>query len=82
MKTKSIASLWRTLPVIHNKRGFFGEMVGWFIRVVIYDIIVSTIVEVFGVSRFTAIFIFLGGLIVVSFIGYVIKQKTSRGVDE
>ena len=78
MNTKNI---WN-LPIIFSRRGFFGEMIGWFIRVVIYDICVTTIQEVFGVSRFSAIFIFLGILLVVSFVGYVMKQKMSRGVDE
>jgi hypothetical protein len=70
------------VPSLNSRRGFFGEMIGWFIRVVIYDICVTTIQEVFGVSRFTAIFIFLGILLVISFGGYVFKQKMSRGVDE
>ena len=79
----NLTKLWTSLPVIHNRKGgFFGEMIGWFIRVVIYDICVTTIQEVFGVSRFVAIFIFLGILLVIGFAGYVIKQKSSRGVDE
>jgi hypothetical protein len=57
-------------------------MIGWFIRVVIYDICVTTIQEVTGLSRLPSIFIFLGILLLIGFVGYVLKQKTSRGVDD
>jgi uncharacterized membrane protein len=68
--------------VLYRRGGFFGNIIGWFIRVVIYDICVSTIEEVFGVSRLIAIFIFLGILLLISAGGYVFKQKISKGVDE
>jgi hypothetical protein len=70
-----------SLPRLNAKRGFMGEMVGWFIRIVIYDICVTTIQEVFGVSRFAAIFIFLGILLLIAFGGYVFKQKMAKPVD-
>ena len=72
---------WLFFPELQARRGFFGEMIGWFIRVVIYDICVTTIQEVFGVSRFVAIFIFLGILLVIGFASYAVKQKTSKSVD-
>lgn len=65
-----------------RKGGIFGDIIGWFIRVVIYDICVTTIQEVTGLSRLASIFIFLGILLLISFAGYVLKQKTSRGVDD
>jgi hypothetical protein len=79
-----ILTTWlQGLSLIQNRKGgFFSEMIGWFIRVVIYDICVTTIQEVFGVSRFVAIFIFLGVLLVIGLGGYIFKQKTSKGVDE
>lgn len=79
----SIVAAVTGVPVFYaRKGGFFGELIGWFIRVVIYDICVSTIQEVLGVSRLVAIFIFLGILLAVAFGGYVMKQKMSRNVDE
>ena len=70
-------------PIAYSRKGgIFGDLIGWFIRVVIYDICVSTIQEVTGLSRLASIFIFLGILLLIGFAGYVIKQKSSRGVDE
>jgi hypothetical protein len=62
--------------------GFFRDMIGWMIRVVIYDICITTIQEVTGVSRIVALFIFLGLMGAVAFIGYLLKQRLSPGVDE
>lgn len=62
--------------------GFAGEMFRWFFRILIYDIVVTSIAEVLGVSRLVALFIFLGGMIVVGIIGYVLKQRMSPGVDD
>lgn len=81
MKVKMQDLSWLFFPELQARKGFFGEMIGWFIRVVIYDICVTTIQEVLGVSRFVAIFIFLGILLVIGFGGYVIKQKSSKAVD-
>lgn len=65
-----------------NRRGGgFGDIVGWLIRVVIYDICVTLISEVLGVSRLVALFIFLGLLAAVSFGGYLLKQRMSPSVD-
>ena len=62
--------------------GFFSGIISWFIRVVIYDICISTIQSVLGVSRFTALRIFLGILLDLSAAAYVIRQNASRGVDD
>jgi cell division protein FtsX len=62
--------------------GFLGGIVSWFIRVVIYDICVSTIQEVTGVSRMVALFIFLGIMLVIGFIGYMIKQRSGASLDD
>jgi hypothetical protein len=62
--------------------GFFSGIISWFIRVVIYDICITTIQNVLGVSRFTALMIFLGILLALSAAAYVIRQKASRGVDD
>ncbi|MGL4512510.1 MAG: hypothetical protein ACRCT8_05415 [Lacipirellulaceae bacterium] len=71
------------LSVPHARRGgFIGDMVGWFIRIVIYDICVTGISDLLGVSRMVALFIFLGLLIAISVGGYLLKQKYSPGADE
>lgn len=76
-------NLFFTPPLPQSRKGgIFGELIGWFIRVVIYDICVTTIQEFTGFSRLVSICIFLGILLVIGFVGYVFKQKTSRGVDE
>lgn len=59
-----------------------GDIVGWFIRVVIYDIIVTSISDILGVPRIVALFIFLGILLAISAVGYVMKQRTSPGADD
>ena len=65
-----------------NRRGGgLVSIVGWLIRVVIYDICVTTISEVLGVSRLVALFIFLGILGAISFVGYLMKQRMSPSVD-
>jgi hypothetical protein len=61
--------------------GGFGGLISFFIRVVIYDICITGISDVLGVPRMVALFIFLGILVGISFIGYLIKQKVSPGVD-
>jgi hypothetical protein len=62
--------------------GALGGIVQWFIRVLIYDIIVTSIAEFLGVSRLVALFIFLGGLMLVGAVGYFMKQRMSPGVDD
>jgi hypothetical protein len=63
-------------------RGGIGSIVGWFIRIVIYDICITGIAEVFGVSRLVALFIFLGILAVIAFGGYMLKQRVAPGVED
>lgn len=67
---------------IFARRGGLGQIVGWFIRVVIYDICITSISEIFGVPRLVALFIFLGILAAISFGGYLMKQKMSPGVED
>ena len=62
--------------------GFIGNMIGWFIRVVIYDICISTIQEVLGVSRFVALLIFLGILAAIAVGGYFLKQRVAPGIED
>lgn len=59
-----------------------GSLIGWFIRIVIYDICITTIQEVLGVSRFVALFIFLGILGAFAIGGYFLKQRIAPGVDD
>lgn len=61
--------------------GGFGGIVRWFIMVVIYDIIVTTIADVLGVPRIVALFIFLGILLVISIVGYFMRKKMSSQAD-
>ena len=68
------------LPVL-AARGGFGGIVRWFIQIVIYDICVTTISEVLGVSRLVAFFIFLGILLLISFVGYMMRKKMSSSAD-
>ncbi|MGV3483010.1 MAG: hypothetical protein ACO1RT_01190 [Planctomycetaceae bacterium] len=68
-------------PSMLLARGGLGEIFRWFFRILIYDIIVTSIAEVLGVSRLVALFIFLGGMLVVGAIGYVFKQKYSPDIE-
>ncbi len=70
------------LSSVSHRRGGMGGIVSWLIRVVIYDICITAISDILGVSRMVALFIFLGLLALVSFGGYVLKQKVSPGVDD
>lgn len=63
-------------------RGGFGSIIGWFIRIVIYDICITGISDILGVSRMVALFIFLGILAVISFGGYMLKQRVAPGVED
>ncbi len=63
-------------------RGGLGSMVGWFIRIVIYDICITGISEVLGVGRLVALFIFLGILGAIAVGGYFVKQKIAPGVED
>jgi hypothetical protein len=64
------------------RRGGLGRIVSWFIRIVIYDICITGIADILGVSRMVALFIFLGILAVVAFLGYLLKQKVAPGVED
>lgn len=63
-------------------RGGLGSIVGWFIRIVIYDICITGISEILGVPRLVALFIFLGILAAIAFAGYIFKQRMSPGIED
>jgi hypothetical protein len=69
-------------PQARRGGGFIGEMIRWFIMVAIYDICIGAIATTLGVSRLVACFIFLGILGVISFAGYIIRQKSSPLADQ
>jgi hypothetical protein len=73
--------LFSPAPII-ARGGFLSGIVSWFIRVVIYDICVTTIQDVLGVSRMVALFIFLGIMLVIGFVGYLIKQRSGASLDD
>ncbi|MDZ4848303.1 MAG: hypothetical protein SGI77_03345 [Pirellulaceae bacterium] len=62
--------------------GGFGSIISWFIRIVIYDICITGISDILGVSRMVALFIFLGILGVIAIGGYVIRQRMSPGIED
>ncbi len=62
--------------------GAFGEIFRWFFKVLIYDIIVTSIAEILGVPRIVALFIFLGIMLVIGVVGYILKQRVSPGLDD
>ncbi|MCY2977988.1 MAG: hypothetical protein NTU79_04900 [Planctomycetota bacterium] len=62
--------------------GGIGSIVGWFIRVVIYDICITSISEILGVPRLVALFIFLGILAAIAVGGYFLKQRMAPGVED
>lgn len=62
--------------------GGLSSIIGWFIRVVIYDICITGISDVLHVPRMVALFIFLGILGVIAFVGYLVKQKTAGDVED
>jgi hypothetical protein len=68
-------------PLLARRGGFIGDMINWFIRIVIYDICITGLSELLGVSRMVALFIFLGILLAISVGGYVLKQKMSPNVE-
>ncbi|MFN9368629.1 MAG: hypothetical protein ACK6CT_07645 [Planctomycetia bacterium] len=57
--------------------GGIGGIVRWFIQIVIYDICVTTIAEVLGVSRLVALFIFLGILLAIGAGTYLLRNRMS-----
>jgi hypothetical protein len=64
------------------KGGGFGQIIGWFIRVVIYDICITGISDVLHVPRMVALLIFLGILGVIAFFGYMVKQRSAGDVED
>ncbi len=74
-------NLFLPIPSARKGGGFIGEMIRWFIMVAIYDICIGAIASVFGVSRLVACLIFLGILLLISFIGYIVRQKMSPPAD-
>lgn len=68
--------------LIARKGGGLGGIIGWFIRIVIYDICITGISDILGVSRMVALFIFLGILGVIAFGGYMLKQRVAPGVED
>lgn len=74
-------NLFLPIPSARRGGGFIGEMIRWFIMVAIYDICIGTIASVLGVSRLVACLIFLGVLLLISFIGYIVRQKMSPPAD-
>ncbi len=71
-----------SLPLAGRAGGFVSDMIRWFIMVAIYDICIGTIASVFGVSRIVACFIFLGVLMLISFAGYILRQRMSPPADQ
>jgi hypothetical protein len=63
-------------------RNPLSSIVGWFIRVVIYDICITGISDVLHVPRMVALFIFLGILAVIAFGGYLVQQKYAGDVED
>ncbi len=62
--------------------GFIGEMIRFFIQIIIYQICLQFIMEIFGVSQFVAMFIFLAILLVITFAGYMLRQRWATGADD
>lgn len=69
-------------PRLNARRGgFIGEMIRWFIMVAIYDLCIGGIANLLGVSRMVAVFIFLGILLAIAGIGYIVRQKMAPPAD-
>jgi hypothetical protein len=62
-------------------RGGFGGIVQWFIQIVIYDICITGIQNVLGVSRMVALLIFLAILGAIAFGGYIMRKRMSGNAD-
>jgi hypothetical protein len=70
------------VPSARRGGGFIGEMIRWFIMVAIYDICIGGIANILGVSRLVACFIFLGILLAISFVGYLVRQRMAPPADQ
>ena len=62
-------------------RGGVGGIVRTFIYFIVYDICITFIQDAFGVSRMVALFIFLGIMLAIAAIGYVMRKKMSGQAD-
>lgn len=71
----------RNFPIA-RRGGGIGRLISFFIRIVIYDICITGIQDVLGVSRMAALFIFLGIMVAIGFAGYLIKQRVAPGIEE
>ncbi len=74
-------NLFIPIPSAGRGGGFIGNMIRWFIMVAIYDICIGAIANLLGVSRMVACFIFIGILLLISGVGYVVRQKMSPPAD-
>ena len=68
------------LPIV-ARGGGFGGIIRWFIQIVIYDICITGIQDFLGCSRMVALFIFLGIMLAVAAIGYIVRKKMSGQAD-
>lgn len=69
------------LPVLAARGGGIGGIVRWFIQIVIYDICITGIQDILGVSRMVALFIFLGIMLLIAGVGYMLRKKMSGQAD-
>jgi hypothetical protein len=69
------------ITVLAARGGGIGGIVRWFIQIVIYDICITGIQDILGVSRMVALFIFLGILLLITFVGYLLRKKMSGQAD-
>ena len=71
------------MPLINfaARGGGFSQIIGWFIRVVIYDICITGISDVLHVPRMVALFIFLGILLAFGFATYALRNRMSSQAD-
>ena len=58
-----------SFPIFFAAGGGFGGIVRWFIQIVIYDICITGIQDILGVSRMVALFIFPGLLMAIDLVG-------------
>jgi len=80
-----VAALLPFLRPTTRRRGMGGlisGMIRWFIMIAIYDICIGGIANLLGVSRMVACFIFIGILLAISAVGYLLKQQVSPGIDD
>ncbi len=68
--------------LLGRRGGGLGSIVSWFIRIVIYDICITGIQNLLGVSRIVALLIFLGLLAAFALGGYILKQRIAPGIED